>query len=190
MAWRGRAKKHARKMQMNPVEKPVKKLAVYMYYVAGAAIVIMMLITCIDIVLRLSVTLNTEYGWGFLAAFQPLPGTYELVCFLGSTAAAFAMAHTLVESGHVAVSVLVRLFSQRIQAIIQVVTGSLSFIFFGLLCWQSILYAQKLQKYGEVSMTLELPYYPFVYGMSFGAFAVCLVLLLRIIEKGGKVAHK
>ncbi len=172
---------------MKTVETPIKKLAVYMYYVAGAAIVIMMLITCIDILLRLAVTLHTEHGWKFLAPFQPLPGTYELVCFLGSTAAAFAMAHTLVESGHVAVSVLVRLFSKKIQAIIQVVTGLLSFIFFGLLCWQSIVYAQKLKQWGEVSMTLELPYYPFVYGMAFGAFAVCLVLLLRIIEKSEKV---
>jgi TRAP-type C4-dicarboxylate transport system permease small subunit len=182
--------KHTRKIQMAPVEKQIKKLVVYMYYIAGAAIVIMMLITCIDIVLRLAVTLHTEYGWQFLAPFQPLPGTYELVCFLGSTAAAFAMAHTLVESGHVAVSVLVRLFSEKIQAFIQVVTGSLSFIFFGLLSWQSIVYAQKLKKWGEVSMTLELPYYPFVYGMAFGAFGVCLVLLLKIIENGGKAAHK
>ena len=175
---------------MKPVQKSVKKLAVYMYYVAGAAIVVMMLITCIDIVLRLAVTLHTEYEWQFLAPFQPLPGTYELVCFLGSTAAAFAMAHTLVESGHVAVSVLVRLFSKKIQAIIQAITGSLSLIFFGLLCWQSIVYAQKLKDWGEVSMTLELPYYPFVYGMAFGAFAVCLVLLLRIMEEGGKVVEK
>ncbi len=52
------------------------------------------------------------------------------------------------------------------------------------------MYAQKLRRWGEVSMTLELPYYPFVYGMALGAFAVCLVLLLGIFEKGVKVFEK
>ncbi|MCF8144990.1 MAG: TRAP transporter small permease [Deltaproteobacteria bacterium] len=175
---------------MSSIERPVKTLVRYMYYVAGAALVLMMVITCVDIVLRLSVTLYARYGWEVLSPFQPLPGTYELVCFLGSTAAAFAMAHTLVESGHVAVSVLVRLFSEKTQAVFQIVTSSMAFIFFGLLSWQSVVYAQKLKKWGEVSMTLELPYYPFVYGMALSAAAVCLVLLVTVISEGGKVGGK
>ncbi|MEJ2587926.1 MAG: TRAP transporter small permease [Deltaproteobacteria bacterium] len=175
---------------MHPLENAVKTLVRYMYYVAGAALVLMMVLTCVDIVLRLAVTLYAKYDWTFIEHLQPIPGTYELVCFLGSTAAAFAMAHTLVESGHVAVSVLVRLFSQRVQAIFQVVTSSMAFIFFGLLSWQSIVYAQKLKRWGEVSMTLELPYYPFVYGLGFAAAAVCLVLLMTVIDEGRKVVDK
>jgi len=175
---------------MNPLEKLVKALVRYMYYVAGTALVLMMVLTCVDIVLRLAVTLYAKHGWHFIENLQPIPGTYELVCFLGSTAAAFAMAHTLVESGHVAVSVVVRLFSERLQAVFQVVTSSLAFIFFGLLSWQSVVYAQKLERWGEVSMTLELPYYPFVYGLAFAAAAVCLVLLTMVISEGRKVVDK
>jgi len=175
---------------MTSFEKGVKILVRYMYYMAGAALVLMMVLTCVDIVLRLAVTLYGKFGWEFLSRLKPIAGTYELVCFLGSTAASFAMAHTLVESGHVAVSFLVRLFSEKTQAVFQVVTSSLAFLFFGLLTWQSVLYAQKLKKWGEVSMTLELPFYPFVYGLAFAAAAVCLVLIMTIIGEGRKAVDK
>jgi len=172
---------------MNPFEKSVHGLVRYMYYVAGAAIVAMMLLTCLDILLRLAVTLYVRWGWGFLASLQPVPGTYELVCFLGSAAAAFAMAHTTVESGHVAVSILVDTLSPKIQAAVAVGTGTLGFVFFGLLAWQSILYANKLKRWGEVSMTLELPYYPFIYGVAVASVAVCLVLLITVTKESRKV---
>jgi TRAP-type C4-dicarboxylate transport system permease small subunit len=158
-----------------------------MYYVAGGAIVLMMLITCADVFLRLVVTLCAKYGWPIRTYLQPIPGTYELVCFLGSTAAAFAMAHTTRESGHVAVSLIVRLLSEKIQAGFKIVTSSLSLILFGLISWQSIMYARKLVESGEVSMTLELPYYPFVYGVAFASFAVCLVLIMTVINEWMKV---
>jgi len=175
---------------MNRFEKTVKQFVRYMYYIAGGAIVMMMILTCTDVALRLAVTLYAKYGWQVLAAFQPIPGTYELVCFLGSTAAAFAMAHTTVESGHVAVSILVRLLSERIQAVFQMVTNSLGFILFALISWRSVLYALQLRQSGEVSMTLQLPYYPFVYGVAFASFAVCLVLILTVIHEWLKVFDK
>jgi len=175
---------------MNPFERTVKELVKFMYYFAGAAIVGMMLLTCADVALRLAVTLYAKYGWQVLAPFQPIPGTYELVCFLGSTAAAFAMAHTTVESGHVAVSILVRLLSDRIQAVFQMVTSSLGFILFALISWRSVVYALQLRQSGEVSMTLQLPYYPFVYGVAFASFAVCLVLILTVIHEWLKVFDK
>ena len=83
-----------------------------MYWIAGTAIVLMMLITCGDVVLRY---------------FRlPIPGTYELVCFLGSVAVSFAMARTSMKKGHVAVSLIVRLLNQRIQLIIESITTFLS----------------------------------------------------------------
>jgi len=41
-----------------------------LYWIAGSAIVAMMLLTCTDVVLRYF--------------RKPIPGTYELVCFLGA----------------------------------------------------------------------------------------------------------
>lgn len=175
---------------MSLLDKISKDLAKILYWIAGIAIVAMMLLTCADIILRLGVTVYHKYHWAVLSPFRPIPGTYELVCFLGAVAVSFAMAHTSVEKGHVAVSLIVQLFPSRVQAIIGSITTTFGFILFALLSWQSILYANDLRSSGEVSLTLELPFYPFVYGISFAAAAVCLVLLTDLFTNLAGVSKK
>jgi TRAP-type C4-dicarboxylate transport system permease small subunit len=153
--------------------KTAQGLAKKMYWIAGAAIIAMMLLTCADVILRYF--------------RRPIPGTYELVCFFGAVSIAFAMAHTSVEKGHVAVSLVVRYFPRRIQGLVDAITTCLSLILFALIAWHSILYAGDLRSTGEVSLTLELPFYPFVYGVGFSAAAVCLVLLTDLIDSLEKV---
>ena len=87
---------------MNSFEKISHDLAKKLYWVAGTAIVAMMLLTCADVVLRYF--------------RRPIPGTYELVCFLGAAAVAFAMAYTSVEKGHVSVRFVVDLFHIKFRA--------------------------------------------------------------------------
>ena len=147
----------------------------------------MMLLTCADIILRFAVTVYRSYRWEFLKPFRPIPGTYELVSFLGAVAVSFAMAHTSVEKGHVAVSIVVRLFSERVQAIIESLTNVLGLILFAMISWQSVLYANDFRASGEVSLTLQLPFYPFVYGIGFSAAAVCLVLFTDLFNNLAKV---
>lgn len=175
---------------MNVFERSTNGLARGMYYVAGSAIVSMMLLTCADVLLRFGVTLYHSYKWQLLENIKPIPGTYELVCFLGAVAVSFAMAHTSVEKGHVAVSLVVQLFPQRIRTIIGSITNSFGFILFALLSWQSVLYANDLRETGEVSLTLQLPFYPFVYGIGFAAAAVCLVLVVDLSKNLAKVFGK
>ncbi len=151
-------------------------MASRLYWVAGSAIVAMMLLTCTDVVLRYF--------------RKPIPGTYELVCFLGAVAVAFAMAHTSVEKGHVAVSFVVSLLPQRIQGLIESITTSFGLIFFVLIAWQSVIYANDLRLSGEVSLTLGLPFYPFVYGISFSAAIVCLILLSNLFNNLLKIFGK
>ena len=52
----------------------------------------------------------------------------------------------------------------------------------GLIAWQSVLYGMDCQRAGEVSLTLQLPFYPVIYGVAIGAGAVCLVLLLDFLN--------
>lgn len=172
------------------LDKISKDLARILYWIAGIAIVSMMLLTCADVILRLAVTLYHRYDLGFLSPFQPIPGTYELVMFMGAVAVSFAMAHTSVEKGHVSVSLIVRMLPQRIQAFIASITTLLGLILFALLSWQSVIYANDLRITGEVSLTLELPFYPFVYGIAFAAATVCLVLCLELSRNLVKVFGK
>ena len=151
---------------------------------------VMMLLTCVDVVLRLSVTVYHEYHWIFFSHFKPIAGTYELISFLGTVSAAFAMAHTSLEKGHVAVSLVVRLLPERVQGLIGSVTDFFGFFFFALIAWRSALYGNHLRASGEVSLTLQLPFYPFVYGIGFASAAVCLVLLTDFSKNAAKAVGK
>lgn len=158
---------------MNALEKTGNSLAKGFYGIAGAAIMAMMLLTCADVVLR------------YLR--MPIPGTYELVCFLGAVAVSFAMAHTANQQGHVAVSLVVRLLPKRLQGFVDAVTGTLSMVFFAVLAWRSFLYANTIRTTNEVSLTLKMPFYPFISGIGVSAVVVCLVLLPDLIRSLKKV---
>ncbi|MBN1847554.1 MAG: TRAP transporter small permease [Deltaproteobacteria bacterium] len=175
---------------MNTFERTSRRLVEVMYYIAGAAITVMMLLTCADVILRFCTTLYVKFEWDVIASLRPIPGTYEMVCLLGVVAAAFAMAHTSLQAGHVAVNFVVRLLSEKTQAIFEIVTGSIGFIFFAIVCWQSVEYALRAKAWGEVSMTLQLPYYPFILGIALSAFTVCLVLFFAVANECAKVLKK
>lgn len=136
--------------------------------IAAAAIFGMMALTCADVILRIF--------------RMPIPGTYEIVSFLGAVAVSFAIARTSVEQGHVAVSLVVQLMPKLGQAIVESLISLLGVVLFALIAWQSTLYAQDCQQSGEVSLTLQLPFYPIIYGIAFGAFVACLVLLADFLN--------
>jgi len=144
--------------------------------VAAAAIFFMMAITCADVVLRVF--------------RMPIPGTYEIVSFLGAVAVSFAVARTSVEQGHVAVSLVVQLLPKRGQAVIESIISILGLILFALIAWQSALYAKDCQQSGEVSLTLQLPFYPIIYGIAFGAFVTCFVLLVDFLNAIAEMRHR
>lgn len=131
--------------------------------VAGAAIIGMMVLTCADVVLRL--------------LRRPIPGTFEIVGFLGTVIIAFALAYTSVERGHIAVEFIVEKLPRRAQAAIEAITSIASAALFGLLTWQSFIYASDIRQSGEVSVTLTMPIHPFIYGISVGSALLFLVLL-------------
>jgi TRAP-type C4-dicarboxylate transport system permease small subunit len=133
-------------------------------YIAGAAVVAMMLLTCADIVMRF-------FG-------RPLPGVYDLVGFLGAVSVSFALAYTSVQRGHVAVEILMEKLPQRIQFRLQSIGNLVGAVFFLFLTWQSFLYARELFDSGEVSMTVAMPIHPFVFGMSAGCGLLSLVLIV------------
>lgn len=175
---------------MNRFEASIKGLVRYMYYIAGAAIVLMMVLSTTDVFLRFCVTLYSTFQWSFLESLRPLPGTYDLVALFGSVAAAFAMAHTTVESGHVSVRLLVRKLTKKNQIRLKFFTDTLSGTLFGVLSWRCILYARDLKESGEVSMTLQLPFHPFVYLLAFASLAVTLVFLTSLLNDLQKVMNK
>lgn len=135
---------------------------------AAVAVVSMMLLTCADVLLRL--------------LRCPIPGTYELVGFLGAIAVSFALAQTSLERGHIAVDFLAQRLSSGWQAAINGTNAAVGAILFGLLAWECVRHAADLHAAGEVSMTLQVPIYPIVYGIAAGCALLSLVLALRFLS--------
>ena len=177
-------------MQMTTIENSICRVARLMYFLAGMAIVAMMMITTLDVFMRFCVTMYSKFGWEFLASWRPVPGTYDLVAMCGAIAAAFAMAHTTLESGHVAVSLVVRLLAEKTQIFVKLFTDTASLCLFAILAWRSTVYAVKLKESGEVSMTMQLPFHPFVYMLAFSSLIVALVYLIAIIKDLQKVVSR
>ena len=145
-------------------------------WIAGGAVVAMMLLTSADVILRLF--------------RRPITGAYEIVGFLGAIVISFSLAYTSVEKGHIAVEFLVQRFSAKAQAVVDSINYLFGIALFGLIAWQSILYAGDLKQCGEVSLTVEMPIYPFVYGISIGSGLLCLVLLMEFFASVKRIGKK
>jgi TRAP-type C4-dicarboxylate transport system permease small subunit len=144
--------------------------------VSCLAIIVMMLLTCADVVLRL-------FG-------HPILGTYEMIGFLGSIVVSFSMAYTSLEKGHVSVEILVERLPERLQMVIDTIGSFISTVLFGLISWQSAIYALDLKHSGEVSMTLQMPIYPFLLGMAVGCAMLCLVLVVEMLRSMRRMVQR
>lgn len=149
---------------MSRITKEIARISAGFNTLAGAAVVLMMLLTCADVLLRL--------------LRHPIPGTYELVGYLGTVIISFSLGLTSLSKGHIAVEILVEKLPRRAQAGIEAGTSLISAALFGLIAWQSLVYATDMRQSGEVSVTLTMPIYPFIYGIAAGSTLLVLVLLL------------
>ncbi|MBN2569692.1 MAG: TRAP transporter small permease [Deltaproteobacteria bacterium] len=151
------------------IEKSINKTVGLFNWVAALALVGMMLLTCADVVMRRSFN-------------KPIPGTYEIVALLGALLISFALAYTTSHKGHIAVEFLVQRFSKKVQRAIDAVNQFLGIMLFVIIAWQSLLYAMDMQASGEVSLTVQMPIHPFIFGIAMGCALVSLVLLLEFFK--------
>lgn len=143
---------------------------------AAIAVVLMMLLTCADVVLRMF--------------HRPIPGTYDIMGFLGTVVIAFSLAYTSVEKGHIAVEIIVERLPRKTKAAVGSLTSLIGAFLFALITWQSMAYAADMRNIGEVSMTLMIPLYPFIYGIAAGSGLLCLVLLVESMQSAFRTIKK
>ncbi len=155
------------------MHKITQQLAVLMNYLSAICVIAMMVLTCADVLLRLFK--------------HPILGAYELVGLFGALTIALAIPATTLNKGHVAVEFVVEKLPPSAREICTIITTLLSICLFGLIAWQSFLYANILRSTGEVTLSLQMPFYPIVYAISAAALLVCIVLLLELATPWQKV---
>jgi TRAP-type C4-dicarboxylate transport system permease small subunit len=140
--------------------------------IAAVCLVGMTALTCVDVVGRF-------FG-------HPVFGSVEIVGFMATLAVALALPYTHQLKGHIGVEILVRLFSERTQTLIELCTSFLSLGLFGIISWRMAVYARTMQKSGEVSMNLEFPEHIIIYVVSF-CFLMFFLLILQDITRYIKI---
>jgi TRAP-type C4-dicarboxylate transport system permease small subunit len=157
------------------IERFVANLADKVNWVAAAAVAFIMFLITADVILRF-------FG-------SPIPGTYEIVSFTGSIIISFALPYTTVQKGHIAVDFLMMRFPWIVRVVVNAINAFISMILFAVVSWQSVEYARSLQRSGEVSATLQMPTYPFVYGVAIGTAMLAAVLFIEFLRqlKGAEI---
>ncbi|HEX7523939.1 MAG TPA: TRAP transporter small permease [Candidatus Deferrimicrobium sp.] len=118
-----------------------------------------------------------------LRIFQvPVGGTYEVVSFLGAIVTAGALGYTQKRKDHIVVDILSDKFPAKVKRVLDQVSYALLLVFFSIVSWQTFVYARRLMQTGEMSETLRIAYYPFVFLVSLGFAALALTVFLDLIE--------
>ncbi|MFP3975522.1 MAG: TRAP transporter small permease [Dehalococcoidia bacterium] len=145
-------------------------------------------VACVSIVGMMALTVANAIGSkGFS---QPVPAAIEVVSLMATVTAGFAIAQTQAMKGHIEVEFFTVRMPERVQYILGCLTSLLSLSLFSLLIWRCIQYGQSLHRAGEVSMTAEIPFYPFVYGIAAACIPLCLLLINEFLRSAIKAVTR
>jgi TRAP-type C4-dicarboxylate transport system permease small subunit len=149
----------------------VFQLSKWANVLGGVLLTLLMLITVADVFLR--------------SLGRPIVGIFELVAFLGALVLGFSMPFTSWVRGHIYVDFLVLKLRPPVRKAFHIFTRCLGTGLFFLIGWNLIKMGTDLHRSGEVSLTLEMPFHPIVYGVGICCFIQCLVLsgdVVKILE--------
>jgi TRAP-type C4-dicarboxylate transport system permease small subunit len=153
--------------------KIINSLSRIMNIAASVILAAMMLLTVSDVFLRY-----------FLR--KPILGTTEITESMMSGLAFFALAWCAAERSHLKVDLVMSLFSPRVQAIVDTMTGLAGLIVIALITWRNFIEALAIKELNIVSSLVKIPAYPFYYVISLGCAILCLVMVTQFIENIGK----
>jgi TRAP-type C4-dicarboxylate transport system permease small subunit len=146
----------------------VQGLGKFLDVFAGVAITFIMFLTVLDVVLR--------------SFRMPITGTYEMVAFAGAIVIGLAVPLTTLLKGHVLVDFLVLKFPPALRNVFNISTRLLGIWLFSVLGWNLVKMGMDFYNSGEVSLTLQMPFYPIAFGLGVSAFVQCLVLFAQILQ--------
>jgi TRAP-type C4-dicarboxylate transport system permease small subunit len=140
----------------------------YLNGIAAVSLTVMMFLTVADVFLR--------------AGSKPIIGTYEIVSILMGIVIGFAIPKVSLDRGHVSMEFLTDAVSDRSKAILITFTRILCIVLFILIGTNLIGAGNEFRISGEVSPTIQIPFYPVAYGVGICCFIECLVFVSEIVQ--------
>jgi len=162
---------------LDKIEKLNRRLSGWFEWIGLAALLMMMVTTCIDVV-------------GAKVFHWRLFGAIDIVMLSQLVAIAFATSMALILGQHIRVEFFFNMWSRRTQAMINSVVLLLGLGLFMMIIWRLCVLGYSFQTSGEYSATAHIPYYPFAYGAALASIPVCLVFLLEFLKSIRKVVQR
>jgi TRAP-type C4-dicarboxylate transport system permease small subunit len=134
--------------------------------IAGVSVTVMMLLTVADVLLR--------------AGGHPIIGTYEIVALLLAVVIGFGIPQVSLDRGHVSVEFLLDKFPKRGRKMMLTLTRVLCLILFAFIGVNLFSVGTAFRASGEVSPTIQLPFYPIAYGVAVCCLLECCVFIFDI----------
>ena len=149
-------------------ETVVRWFARALAFVAGVALILMMVQTVIDVVMK------NVFG-------APIEGNLEIVSVYHMVALVFLpLAIVELKHEHISVDLVVRLFPAPLRRTTETLSYLISALFFGILAWQTWLDAIEAWRIGEILMTsILITIWPAKFSLPVGFAAVMLASLLH-----------
>ena len=154
---------------LDKFEKFTYRLSDWFEWIGLAGMLLMMAITCIDVVGA------KVFHWRLL-------GAIDIVTLSQIVAIAFAASMALILRRHIQVEFFIARLPRRAQAVIDSFILMLGFGLFIVIIWRLSVLGYSFQTSGEYSATVRIPYYPFAYGIALACIPVCLVLILKFLK--------
>lgn len=151
----------------------VLKVCKFLYGVSGFTLVVMMLLTVLDVALRM--------------VGRPITGVYELVGYFASIVVGFALPFTTWTRGHIYMEFVVDKLPVQSRDIANILTRIIGIALFAVVAYNLVDVGIVLYDTGKVSPTLQLPVYPFAWAVAACCCIICLVLFCDILRvRGGE----
>lgn len=136
--------------------------------IAAATLTFMMFLTVADVLLR--------------AVGRPFIGTYEIVSISLGLVIGFGIPKVSLDRGHVSMEIIQGMLSRRSQAVLYTFTRLLCILLFIFIGYNLLGVGKEFRLSGEVSPTLQLPFFPVAYGVGICCFIECIVFFYEIIR--------
>ena len=148
----------------------IRRMITVFAYLAGGSILAMMLITVVDVILRI-------FGVG-------LSGVYDLVRALGVISVACALPYVTAVKGHIAIEYLYHKCNRIGRIILDTFFRISSVLIFGSLAIETFKHGLHLFKSGEVFATLGMPVFWIPLVISLNCILMILVFAYHLLHPG------
>ena len=160
--------------KLKKLESINHRISLWLERIGIIGLLVMLVVTCADVI-------------GAKCFQRPILGAIDIVTLSQVVAIAFTIAMAQIAGRHVRVDLFVSRLSETSRGIVDTFIYFFQFMLFVLIVWRTYALGRSLRIAGEVSGTLFVPLYPFVFAIALGCVPICIIFLLKLVYSVIKV---